>query len=503
MQINLIADGSVGLAPAGFTAAVQAAANIYDQAFAGNYVVNIRYGWGTFDNETNSELSDPGVFSIGGPVNNTSVSYATIKSWLTADATLSDQKAAIASLPASYTALPGDANSFYVSSAQEKALGEFTGNSSAVDGAIGFSTADASDSFYWETAALCEIGHALGWMTEYYAGEPTILDLFRYASAGQYQWTGGQPAYFSINDGTTPLATFSTSFDYTLFTNVASNDPFNVAGDSKPAQALTNLDTEVLNVIGFGGQYADLTAYVALSNTQVGAGGSLAISLYDINLGNGAAGASTTALYLSTSPTINSSDTLLTTTSVGSLAPLGASGYYDLQNLSVTLPGNLTPGTYYVGAIANSNGQAAESNTSNNTDDVVSITVTAPPEPDLTAYVALSNTQVGAGGSLAISLYDINLGNGAAGASTTALYLSTSPTINSSDTLLTTTSVGSLAPLGASGYYDLQNLSVTLPGNLTPGTYYVGAIANSNGQAAESNTSNNTDDVVPITVHAP
>ena len=91
-------------------------------------------------------------------------------------------------------------------------------------------------------------------------------------------------------------------------------------------------------------------------------------------------------------------------------------------------------------------GQVSESGTHDTTyDDVVSITVTAPAEPDLTAYVALSNTKVGAGGSLAVSLYDINLGDGAPGASTTALYLSISPTINSSDTLLTTTSVGSLS----------------------------------------------------------
>src|ERR1700722_926407 len=345
MQINLIADGSVGSAPAGFTAAVQAAANIYDQAFIGNYIGKIRYGWGTFDNETSSELSSPSAFSIGGPVNYTSVSYATVKSWLIADATLSDQKAVVASLPASDTAFPGDANSFYVSSAQEKALGEFAGNSSAVDGAIGFNTADASDSFYWETAALCEIGHALGWMTEYYAGQPTILDLFRYASAGQYQWTGGQPAYFSINDGTTPLATFATSFDYTLFRNVASNDPFNVAGDSNPAQALTSLDTEVLNVIGFGAQpYSDLEAYVALSSSKVAAGGGLAISLYDLNMGNSAAGASMTAVYLSTEPTINSDDTLLTTTTVAALSAYPAAGYYDHQNFLVTLPGNLAPG---------------------------------------------------------------------------------------------------------------------------------------------------------------
>ncbi len=223
----------------------------------------------------------------------------------------------------------------------------------------------------------------------------------------------------------------------------------------------------------------DLTAYVALSNTQVGAGGSLAVSLYDINLGNGAAGASTTALYLSTSPTINSSDTLLTTTSVGSLAPLGASGYYDLQNLSVTLPGNLTPGTYYVGAIANSNGQVTESNTSNNTDDVVSITITQPPQPDLEAYITLNSSAVVTGANLTVSLYDLDMGAAAAGASNTAIYLSANSTITSTDTLLTTTNVGALTAYPASGYYDHQTLSVALPDNLTPGTYYIGAIADS------------------------
>lgn len=250
----------------------------------------------------------------------------------------------------------------------------------------------------------------------------------------------------------------------------------------------------------------DLTAYVALSNTKVGAGGSLAVSLYDINLGDGAPGASTTALYLSTSPTINSSDTLLTTTSVGSLAPLGASGYYDLQNLSVTLPGNLTPGTYYIGAIANSNGQVTESGiggVSNNTDDLVPITITQPPQPHLEAYITLNSSAAVAGANLTVSLYDLDLGTAAAGASTTAIYLSANSTISSSDTLLTTANVGALTAYPASGYYDHQTLSVTLPGNLTPGTYYVSAIADSNGQVSESGVGDASyDDVVPITIVA-
>jgi hypothetical protein len=253
MQINLIPDSSVSSAPAGFAAAIQAAANVYDEDFPGDYTVNITYGWGTFDNQANSELTTPGngIASIGGTLGGATVSYDTVKAWLTTDATLSDQIAAVASLPASSAALPGDANSFYVSTSEEKALGEFTGSSSALDGAIGFNTSDAS-TFNFEGLALCEIGHALGWMTDYYVGEPTVLDLYRYSSLGQRQWSGGQPAYFSIDDGTTNLANFATSFDYTLFANVASNDPFNVEGVGSSTLNLTSLDTEVLNVIGFG-----------------------------------------------------------------------------------------------------------------------------------------------------------------------------------------------------------------------------------------------------------
>jgi hypothetical protein len=261
MQINLIPDSSVSSAPIGFTAAIQAAADVFEQDFSGNYTVNIRYGWGTINNQANQTLTNAnGTFSLGLEVGYTeNISYATVKSWLTANATLADQIAAVASLPASYTAFPGDANAFNVSSAEEKAFGEFTGSANAVDGAIGFNIAYADDSAYWETAAFTEISHALGWSTDYYAGEPTIADLFRYLSAGDHEWTGGQPAYFSIDGGIIDVANFSTSFDYTLFTNVASNDPFNVAGDTTPAQALTSLDIEVLNDIGFGVQNPQAT----------------------------------------------------------------------------------------------------------------------------------------------------------------------------------------------------------------------------------------------------
>jgi Ca2+-binding RTX toxin-like protein len=274
MDINLVPDSSVSSAPAGFTAAIQAAAQVYDQDFPGNYTVNITYGWGTYDDASDDSLTDPnsGAFSLGGIDDDSLVSYGTLKDWLTADASLSDQVAALASLPAASTAFPNSVDSFLVSSAQEKALGEYSGSSSAVDGSIGFNIGDASaSSAEWEEGALCEIGHALGWLATDTAPDGTILDLYRYSSAGVYDWTAGDPAYFSIDGGKTDLANFATTFDPTLFENLGDNEPFTVpftVTTSDPT--LTSLDLEVLNVLGFGGTPAVALPDLAITSTDAG-----------------------------------------------------------------------------------------------------------------------------------------------------------------------------------------------------------------------------------------
>ena len=132
------------------------------------------------------------------------------------------------------------------------------------------------------------------------------------------------------------------------------------------------------------------------------------------------------------------------------------------------------------------------------------ITVTAPPQPDLTEYVAVSSTTVAAGGSVTIDAYDMNIGNAVSGPSTAQIYLSTDPTITTSDTVLATlTTSQTLATVSQPGYYDHQTVSVALPGNLAPGTYYIGGIADYNNQVSESNEANNTYNVTKITVTAP
>jgi FG-GAP-like repeat len=254
VQITLIPDNSIASAPAALTAAVEAAASVFEQDFPGNYNVNISYGWGTFDNTPSDTLTDTfdGVFSLGGgPA--FEVSYSQLSGWLIANAASSAQLTAIASLPASNASFPDDANNFSISSAEEKALGVFSGDSGAIDGSIGFNIGDIDQSEFWEAGALTEIIHALGWDTIAQGQEsvPSVADLFRYSSPGQYQWTSGQPAYFSIDGGNTNLGDFSTSFDQTLFTDLPDGDALKLPLTT-PETSLTSFDIEALGVIGFG-----------------------------------------------------------------------------------------------------------------------------------------------------------------------------------------------------------------------------------------------------------
>jgi hypothetical protein len=253
MQITLVPDSSTASAPAGLTAAVEAAADIFEQDFSGSYNVNISYGWGTFVNAPSAFLTDPGdgVFSLGGGPS-TAVSYSQLRGWLIANAASSAQISAVASLPASNASFPGDANTFFVSRAEEKALGVFSGDSGAIDGSIGFNIGDANSPQDWEPAALTEIAHALGWNSIAQGGSsPDVADLFRYSSPGEYQWTSGQPAYFSVDGGNTDLSDFSTTFDQTLFTDLPADDPLRLPFTSA-ASTLTSFDIEALSVIGFG-----------------------------------------------------------------------------------------------------------------------------------------------------------------------------------------------------------------------------------------------------------
>ncbi len=229
-------------------------------------------------------------------------------------------------------------------------------------------------------------------------------------------------------------------------------------------------DGVVASSVLMGPPKPDLSEFVAVSQSSVPAGGNATVDAYNMHLGDAVAGPSVAGIYLSTDATITTSDTLLSDgVDLDDPRDGKSAGYSDHQTILVALPGNLAPGTYYIGGIGDYNNQLSERDETNNTYNAVQITVTAPGHPDLIEYVAVDKTTVAAGSSLTIDAYNMNIGNAVAGPTTAAIYISTDATITTSDTLLTTlTTSSTLATVSLPGYYDQKTVSVTLPGNLAP-----------------------------------
>lgn len=127
----------------------------------------------------------------------------------------------------------------------------------------------------------------------------------------------------------------------------------------------------------------DLKASLSASGLSSGTpAGGVIDSAYTstLNVGPAPAPASETGLYLSSDNVVTTGDLLIGRMTMqameGSLSsPYSGGGGY----LNGYLPKTLTPGTYYVAAIANHNGAFAEPNTTNNTSAVVEVLVTTPP----------------------------------------------------------------------------------------------------------------------------
>ena len=92
-----------------------------------------------------------------------------------------------------------------------------------------------------------------------------------------------------------------------------------------------------------------------------------------------------------------------------------------------------------------------------------------------------------AGSSFSVTDTTGNSGDNTASASTTQYRLSVDTTITSSDTLIGTRSIGTLKKGSSSN----GSVTVTIPSNLTLGTYYLGACADGTGVITESNETNN------------
>ena len=133
MQFNITYDSSVSSAPTGFIAAIDYVVEYFDHLFTDPITINIDVGYG----EVNGTSLGSGALGESLTYLN-SYSYSAIKNALTGDATSPADATAIASLPGSDPI--GGTHTYWVSTAEQKALGLLAATSTAIDGYVGFSS---------------------------------------------------------------------------------------------------------------------------------------------------------------------------------------------------------------------------------------------------------------------------------------------------------------------------------------------------------------------------
>lgn len=256
-SINLEFDPAAAGAPTSFQAAIEQAASILvtDLRVTRAITVNLQIQYG--ENGIGAGSAEAGPSTFG------EVSYATIRDDLIANANAGDTNFAALPSGGSILGTDGSTTKSYslveVVSAQEKVFGFTSGNASALDGTANFGTGISSTLL--QGVALHELTHALGRVPDEPIPSPTpnIFDLFRFASQGTILVDPTTPAatsaYFSVDGGTTSLAAYGTSSDTSDYLNSQSsgtlNDPFTELYSSSTPQALTALDLQQMDVLGF------------------------------------------------------------------------------------------------------------------------------------------------------------------------------------------------------------------------------------------------------------
>ncbi|MEM0924695.1 MAG: S8 family serine peptidase [Planctomycetota bacterium] len=192
------------------------------------------------------------------------------------------------------------------------------------------------------------------------------------------------------------------------------------------------------------------------------------------NRGNQRAGDYQVDFYLSTNDYISSFDTKLATVTRSGFA----AGTSDSWAQSLTLPSDLVPGTYYLGIIVDADGLVdTVPETSNIEYTAITIEAAPPSLIDLDPVAIVAPQNVTPGSTLTARVEIENTGNSDADPYDVDFYLSTNSAITFLDTKLTTTTRAGIA----AGQRDVWNQSLTLPSDLSPGTYYLGIIVDADG----------------------
>lgn len=239
---------------------------------------------------------------------------------------------------------------------------------------------------------------------------------------------------------------------------------------------------------------------VSTTADPIGPGAKLNYSVEVINQGRATAGTTFLRLVLSTDPVIDGDDLRLSRPSPR--VPELTGGARHQVSGTVQISANTLPGNYFLGAIVDPGNAVTEADETNNTKGAaITVSGLSGDGPDLVVS-ALTTTAnvVSAGAQIRYTVNAQNRGTDSAGVNFLRLVLSADTTISRNDQRLTRPSLP-VPTLTAGGSHEISG-TVTIPEDMAPGDYLLGAIIDPSRRVAETDESNNISSGVAITVTA-
>ncbi len=281
-------DANFGVNAAAARAAWITAAKVFTDAFSDPIHINI----------TVDALTNPKVFGRSFP-NFLSITYADLHNRVSAYASTQNDAVAISPGGSMSAADPTNGQgTWQLTRPQAKALGfipddlsDDGGTTFGVNNPFTFSGAIAPKTFDFQGIAAHEIAEVLGRLGLSGGNNRfSLIDNFSYTGPGMKALSGGAGNFFSIDNGVTLLKAFNNSSANHLDTRDwadGSNDSFNQFSNPGVVNAVTAVDLQLMDVIGYGrvnpiGSLIETVGHVAfLRAHELGGGFGLAPNFLD------------------------------------------------------------------------------------------------------------------------------------------------------------------------------------------------------------------------------